>query len=396
MPHPILKKTRGPSTTGPRPTARFISPHESADEGAPISPVDTNSHVIVQPPSPVSQDAKTDEKASSGHSSKKKGGFVAHTAAKKKRPIVMRRQSSQTSQTSQSSTDSPAKADTAQSAAPLQSSSDRTPPTFPEPSRGKGKQRAQAKSQENFSPSPERSRTQSPRTRSGKSSQKSTSGSRRASDEVSEKRLQEPASTDDPGPYISKLRPVENNRNSPPELTEEELEELEVQKLLLEEANARVQKKYPASSQDVPSQQNEGVQTSRTAFRSRSDGQHNPAALAVLRGLPKETKSGASAAPTLTDATGQLDLGKAAAAVPKNTFGSTNKLDKGKGRDPEDIQPAGMFAKRPVQSVATASVPDSISSLARSKSQLTLLLERDRANSNEKKSKDEKGSDKKN
>ncbi|KAH7157483.1 hypothetical protein B0J13DRAFT_520214 [Dactylonectria estremocensis] len=32
-PHPILKKARGPSSSGPRPTARFVSPHESADEG---------------------------------------------------------------------------------------------------------------------------------------------------------------------------------------------------------------------------------------------------------------------------------------------------------------------------------------------------------------------------
>ncbi|KAM4065138.1 hypothetical protein HRG_004524 [Hirsutella rhossiliensis] len=31
-PHPILKKSRGPSSSGPRPTARFASPPESADE----------------------------------------------------------------------------------------------------------------------------------------------------------------------------------------------------------------------------------------------------------------------------------------------------------------------------------------------------------------------------
>ncbi|KAM0307726.1 hypothetical protein HYE67_000595 [Fusarium culmorum] len=30
--HPILKKARGPSASGPRPTARFVSPQESADE----------------------------------------------------------------------------------------------------------------------------------------------------------------------------------------------------------------------------------------------------------------------------------------------------------------------------------------------------------------------------
>lgn len=29
--HPILKKARGPSSSGPRPTARFVSPHESDD-----------------------------------------------------------------------------------------------------------------------------------------------------------------------------------------------------------------------------------------------------------------------------------------------------------------------------------------------------------------------------
>lgn len=31
-PHPILKKSRGPSASGPRPTARFVSPEGSADE----------------------------------------------------------------------------------------------------------------------------------------------------------------------------------------------------------------------------------------------------------------------------------------------------------------------------------------------------------------------------
>ena len=30
--HPILKKTRGPSASGPKPTARFVTPHESAEE----------------------------------------------------------------------------------------------------------------------------------------------------------------------------------------------------------------------------------------------------------------------------------------------------------------------------------------------------------------------------
>jgi hypothetical protein len=51
VPHPILKKSRGPSSTGPRPTARFISPHDSENEDD--NSVSPNSHVVVQPPSPT-------------------------------------------------------------------------------------------------------------------------------------------------------------------------------------------------------------------------------------------------------------------------------------------------------------------------------------------------------
>lgn len=95
MPHPILKKSRGPSTGGPRPTARFISPHDSEDEGP--SPISPNSHVVVQPPSPdpESQTHKADKKSSaSGNGNGKRQGFVA---SKKKRPAIVRRKSSQSS-----------------------------------------------------------------------------------------------------------------------------------------------------------------------------------------------------------------------------------------------------------------------------------------------------------
>ena len=68
MPHPILKKTRGPSMGGPRPTARFISPPESDGEADHSSSVSTNSqtnsHVVVEPPSPDSQNVKFDKKSS--------------------------------------------------------------------------------------------------------------------------------------------------------------------------------------------------------------------------------------------------------------------------------------------------------------------------------------------
>ncbi|TEA13457.1 hypothetical protein C8034_v004818 [Colletotrichum sidae] len=97
-PHPILKKSRGDSKSGPRPTARFVSPHDSADE-----------------------DFKTSEDTSSGStgtsglemrlasmvstkSNKKKPvtptkRFVA-SAANKRRPVLPRRMSSQSSTTS--------------------------------------------------------------------------------------------------------------------------------------------------------------------------------------------------------------------------------------------------------------------------------------------------------
>jgi hypothetical protein len=140
MPHPILKKTRGPSTSGPRPTARFVSPPESEDEADPSSSVSTNSQTnsrVVEPPSADSQNAKSDRKASPSLG-KKKGGFVV--ASRKKRHAIVRRQSSQTSQSS---------SEAGQSIATVQSSPEKAPPTFSE----------QSPFQENFSPSPDRSKS---------------------------------------------------------------------------------------------------------------------------------------------------------------------------------------------------------------------------------------------
>jgi hypothetical protein len=96
MPHPILKKSRGPSTSGPRPTARFISPHDSEDGGP--SPTSPNSHVVVQPPSPNREapNNKADKKPSTSGTGKRQG-FVASNASKKKRPAIVRRKSSQSS-----------------------------------------------------------------------------------------------------------------------------------------------------------------------------------------------------------------------------------------------------------------------------------------------------------
>lgn len=66
MPPPILKKNRGPSSTGPRPTARFISPHSSEDEDPDEISSFTNNppdaHFVVRPPTPELQSARLDRR----------------------------------------------------------------------------------------------------------------------------------------------------------------------------------------------------------------------------------------------------------------------------------------------------------------------------------------------
>ncbi|KAI6783052.1 uncharacterized protein J7T54_002214 [Emericellopsis cladophorae] len=96
--HPILKKPRGPSTSGPRPTARFVSPDVSElddglaedipSSGSTVTPGIEMRQSIASPP-------------------KKKGGtrkFVASKAASKRRPVLPRKNSSQSSAHGEQST----------------------------------------------------------------------------------------------------------------------------------------------------------------------------------------------------------------------------------------------------------------------------------------------------
>jgi len=402
MPHPILKKSRGPSASGPRPTARFISPHESEDDSDPTSPVSPNSHVVVQPPSPVSQSLKSDNKSTAAHA-KKKGGFVASNSAKKKtRPVIVRRQSSQTSQ---SSTEGAIRAsEMGQSPAPVQSSSERTPPTFSTQAQSHDKQNAQSRFQENFTPSPDRgaSSSKSPKTKSRTldpkrlSPRKSSTRARKERTGATETLEEHVVSTGDPGPS-TQLRRVENLRASPvstEELTPEGLEELELQRTLLEEANAR--KKSKSNPQVVPPTTSEGFQVLHSSLRSRSEGNHGPDAMGAMRLFPHDTKSTASLAPTLTAATGQIDLEDEESLEPQQHISDRSPIvDKGKGRDLEEARHTDMFAKRPVPPVQVATGPDPSAPLSRSKSQLTLLLERDRAKTDEVEHGGEKSSGKK-
>lgn len=93
-PHPILKKSRGDSKSGPRPTARFVSPHESADEDFKTSEGTSSG-------STSGLEMRVAAAASPAKSNKKKPStptkrFVA-SAANKRRPVLPRRLSSQSS-----------------------------------------------------------------------------------------------------------------------------------------------------------------------------------------------------------------------------------------------------------------------------------------------------------
>lgn len=371
MPHPILKKTRGPSTTGPRPTARFISPHESEAEtgtttNSSTRSVSPNSHVVVQPPSPDSQNLTTDKKATVAGGGKKKGRVIP-SAAKKTRPQISKRQSSQ------SSTDSGAKVEAATS---KQSSAEKTPPTFSEVPHGKGK--APSRFQENFSP--DHLGAQSSRKRqSSKSADAKGTSPRKPSRKGSEERKESASEPNrgESGPSFD--RSIDNQLIRPGDVTEEELNELALQRTLLDDANARVKKGTRPTNDDL--------RVPQTSHRM-TDGSHDQD-LGAMRLLPQhDAKSTASAAPTLTDATGQLDLSDTTSTSLSQVAVVKGK-NKGKGRDPDEVQRTEMFAKRPVPPVS-GTVPIAEGSLARSKSQLTLLLERDRARSGEHKSRDEK------
>ncbi|KAI5924466.1 hypothetical protein F4810DRAFT_125196 [Camillea tinctor] len=102
VPHPILKKPRGPSASGPRPTARFASPpgSDAEDDGSKESETASSGSTAVA--------HSTDSKGSSSSTAKEEKKKITTTPVKKKstafvasttrrRPAMPRRQSSQNS-----------------------------------------------------------------------------------------------------------------------------------------------------------------------------------------------------------------------------------------------------------------------------------------------------------
>ncbi|TVY92762.1 hypothetical protein LAWI1_G001988 [Lachnellula willkommii] len=359
LPHPILKKTRGPSTSGPRPTARFVSPHESERETEPDSPVSTNSHVVVQPPSPDPESIKNDKKSSVPSGLKKTTSFVASSSTKKKRPVVVRRQSSQASQ---SSTDSP------HLTGSTQSPSQRAAPSTSEQAQARSKHSVSSKFQENFSPSNRSSAsssTQKHRAASKASDSKRNLPHKPPIEKGLKPKRQEAAEA---GPS-NRLRPAEYKQDEVEDLTSSELEQLEIQRTLLEQANSSTEKPPRSPS-------NDRAQLQQKPVKSRSDNDRS-GDTGGLRMLPHNSKFPTSA-PTLTTANGQLDLKDPTVnkSGPNSVSTSSSSIDKGKGRGSDDTQRT--FTKRPVQPAAQAE-SEPTGPLSRSKSQLTLLLEKDRS-----------------
>lgn len=108
--HPILKKPRGPSSSGPRPTARFVDVPDSEDENAQQSSSSQQSGSGSGSGSGASQSdssknrttGRTTPRSRSPVKGSKKPAptgkkFVASKVAGKRRPVMPRRQSSQSS-----------------------------------------------------------------------------------------------------------------------------------------------------------------------------------------------------------------------------------------------------------------------------------------------------------
>lgn len=99
QPHPILKKPRGPSNSGPRPKTRFVSPPGSEDESKDADLASSGSTAVNHSGDSkvsTSSTAKEERRKATNTTPKKKTAFVASTASRR-RPAMPRRISSQSS-----------------------------------------------------------------------------------------------------------------------------------------------------------------------------------------------------------------------------------------------------------------------------------------------------------
>lgn len=388
MPPPILKKTRGPSSTGPRPTARFISPHESEDDVTGISSsTSQGACVIVRPPTPDAQTSKDTKKGELSPGPRRKvRGFVATNAGHKRRPGIARRHNSdlnsetqETLQTAAAKREDSAKRSSEGSGELISSQNSQYPSKF----------------KENFTPSPESGMALKPSRKAWplKNGQSKTSLAPNSlpGTEVGQEQsrgVHTSAMDDEAGPsgtsHSSQRRGAEVSRR-------QRLEE--TKGLGKQESTSRNNAMCDPPRKETRGKPNtEGSQ--QTLAILASEGMHKDGYKTTIPKQPArqflkavETKSTISMAPQYTAATGEVDFRDDAVADGQGA----SDAGKSKGAQSERQEHQSLFAKQPIQPVRAASAlfsrpaQPSGNSVSRSKSQLTLLLEKDRAKTNEKK-----------
>lgn len=355
-PHPILKKSRGPSTTGPRPTARFISPHESENDQD--SGICENSHVVVQPPSPDRPTTKPEKKSSSGNGGRKSRAAVPAPSAK--RPVVFRRKSSP------SSTESPSRSVETGSSG-VDSSLETPSPAYIEADDDVRKsQSQQSRFREKFSPVKRLSSSSG-----AKHSTKSTDSKRLSPPQTESTSPMGPRNTfmEDSGVVLS----ADKRRTSEGDLTANEANGLEPRRTRPLETTAR---DSLLAIGDAPKRS----QSDMFQRTHKSTDNIEPRDAGPIRYLSNDTKSTPSLAPTLTDASGQLAASKGAeSSFPKS---SSSIRDKGKRRASDESKSARSTRKP----TSPTNENDDKGAFTKSKSQLELVLEKDRARNGDKKS----------
>ena len=430
---PILKKPDAPPPSGPRPSVGFASPAgsdvEADDEVGEASSATTRSHSPGEPVPTDSQISKLDKKGK-----KKSQPFVASRGGKK-RPTIVRRSSSKSSAEFKSGLPQ----------SNVISSSTEGPPLIETPSKGKGKEKVVTVSrfQENFSVSPEKvlKKPKASKSTNGKGRSESKEHYKPSTESIfaedadpaTLRRFENinPNSNGDPGPSTVRNMQTMQRATGEEDLTIAELEELEMQKVMfkdferqklkrekavsraqptgskredldlevspssqapqrqtwsaaaqeIETPNTRITSggSFPlANTPEMPRDTVEGRRTKEKFEKVNSRAQPEAAgtpghtAKTSSRSQPLKSKSSTTISKNFASATGQLDIGSAGAHC-------TGKEGNGEIDD--------MFAKRPIPSLPTgpsalsASVP---SAMARSKSQLSMLLEKDRVRSGEK------------
>jgi len=448
---PILKKADAPPPSGPRPSVGFASPASSdieADDVVEASSISTNSHGIVDPASADPQISKPEKKGK-----KKSQAFIAST--RKKRPTMVRRTSSKSSAefksglplsnvTSPSMETPPPLAllpkgkgkEKAVTISKFQENFSVSPekvlkkPKAPKSPHGKVR--------------PKTKESQEPLVESHINDDDYPASLHRIENRNS-------ISNGDPGPSTVRNMQTMQTDIAKEDMSVAEAEDLEMQKVLLHDFKRQKREKervetgehsigleqvstcddsdleispsfrppknsavnvseevvdtqLPSRSEgsfppanthraprDVEEERNAKERSERPTIRAQTDagGHYEHSSKASTRSQPLKSKSSTTISQNLAPATGQLDIGTTDTR-PSNIPHNTDK-HKGAGKMDE------MFAKRPIPSLPTgtsalsASVP---SMMARSKSQLSLLLEKDRVRSGERE-KDKDGRKKK-